>query len=80
MYALVTPLSRHCQGGHAHGLTHGMDAKCSGLYSAMLVEIIGKAIVNDRNSVPDSAMEIGAIGEGAPEEREGAVRVEGGAD
>eukprot|EP00972_Heterocapsa_arctica_P012970 1905722-Heterocapsa_arctica.AAC.1 len=57
-----------------------MDAKRSGLYSAMLVETIGKAIVNDRNSVPDNAMEIGAIGEGAPEEREGAVRVEGGVE
>eukprot|EP00972_Heterocapsa_arctica_P059218 8735192-Heterocapsa_arctica.AAC.1 len=74
MYALVAPLSRHCRGGHVHGLTHGVDAKQSGLYSAMLVETIGKAIVNDRNSVPNNAMEIGTIGEGAPEEREGAVR------
>eukprot|EP00972_Heterocapsa_arctica_P087620 12920477-Heterocapsa_arctica.AAC.1 len=74
MYALVTPLSRHCQGGHAHGLMHGMDAKRSGLYSAVLVETIGKAIVNDRNNVPDKAMQIAAIGEGAAEEREGAVR------
>eukprot|EP00972_Heterocapsa_arctica_P069162 10219236-Heterocapsa_arctica.AAC.1 len=74
MYALVTPLSRHCQGGHVHGLTHGMDAKRSGLYSAVLVETIGKAIVNDRNNFPYNATQIAAIGEGAAEKQEGATR------
>eukprot|EP00972_Heterocapsa_arctica_P001298 189621-Heterocapsa_arctica.AAC.1 len=74
MYALVTPLSRRCRGGHSHGLTHGMDAKKSGLYSNQLVETIGKAIVNQRRIVPDNVTQIAAIREEAAEEREGAVR------